>query len=581
MTRFSDVGLSAELVRAVNDLGYETPTPIQEETLTFLDELPEALIALSQTGTGKTAAFALPLLHHLDVSERHVQALVLCPTRELCLQITDDFKNLSKYMDGTQVTAVYGGAPLHVQAKSLKRGSHIVVGTPGRVVDMIKRRVLALDELQCFVLDEADEMLNMGFKDDLEFIFQATRKEKSTWLFSATMPSKVESIAKKYMKNAHRIETARRNEGASSVEHEYYLVKPNDRLEALKRVLDSIPDIYGVIFCRTRDETNVLASQLMGMGYPAEAINGSLTQQQRDRVMARFRKKQVTLLVATDVAARGIDVDDLTHVVNYAVPDDPEVYVHRSGRTGRAGKSGISIAIITRGELSRLKAIEKMTTKKFTYKKVPSIVDIGRLAVMSQVESFLGAELKGVSISGLLTDIHLALEDMSREELIEQLTKWLYQKAVRDRSDDRDLNMDPKSSRDKSKSGSKSDRQGRRRDRERDEPGKFVRLDFNIGRKQHMNPARLMGIINEVMSNSSINFGRIDILTHASSIDVEAKHAAAVVGAMNGTQFGHQRIKVQKGSEALGTLSRPPKQGRKPKPGGRGKKGSGRQGRKR
>lgn len=568
MTTFEESGLKPEILRAVSDLGFTEPTPVQAQTLPLIDDMPKALVALAQTGTGKTAGFGLPLLHHIDPKNKDTQALVLCPTRELCLQITDDFTKYMKYLDNVYVTAIYGGAPISTQARALNKGSQVVVGTPGRVVDMIKRGTLKLENIRLFVLDEADEMLNMGFKEDLESIFKKTPESKSTWLFSATMPPKVESMAKRYMKDAMRITTGKRNEGASNVVHEYYMVSARDKFEALKRIVDTVPNIYGVVFCRTREETNAVASKMNGIGYPAEAINGSLSQQQRDSVMRRFRKKDITLLVATDVAARGIDVDDLTHVINYSLPDDAEVYVHRSGRTGRAGKSGISVSILHGREKGRLRELERMTGKTFEHKEVPTIDEIGRIAVGNLVKEFMNAEAKNAAIAPIMTEVFLAFDGMEREQIIEQFTKWAYAKVIGNREGHADINL---------KAGARGergdDRGGRRergdRDRggrergerggrngSRDEEGKFVRLDFNMGSKQNLNPGRLMGIINEVMNNSSINFGKIQIDAHNAAIDVDAAHALVVAKEMTGTQFGDRKVKVDVGQEPLGTRER-------------------------
>ncbi len=569
MTTFEESGLKPEILRAIADMGFTEPTPVQAQTLPMIDDMPPALVALAQTGTGKTAGFGLPLLHNIDASSKDTQALVLCPTRELCLQITDDFMKYKAHMRNIFVTAIYGGAPIHTQAKALHRGSQVVVGTPGRVVDMIKRGALKLGSLQVFVLDEADEMLNMGFKDDLESIFNETPADKSTWLFSATMPPKVESMARRYMKDAVRISTGKRNEGATNVTHEYYSVSVRDKFEALKRIIDTVPDVYCVIFCRTREETNAVASKLNTIGYPAEAINGALSQQQRDKVMGRFRKKQITMLVATDVAARGIDISDLTHVINYSLPDDPEVYVHRSGRTGRAGKSGVSISILNGRERGRLRELEKMTGKTFEQKQVPTVEEIGKIAVAKHLEEFLNTDVKSASISPILTDVMMQFEDMSREDIIEQFAKWAYKKAVGGRESSQDINLSGSGRGDDRDSGRRRERgdrdrgrgDGRDRDRggrkERDDEGKFVRLDFNMGAKQSLNPGRLMGIINEVMNNSSINFGKIEIDAHKAAIDVDSEHAMAIAKEMSGTQFGDRKVKVDIGAEPLGRSTKP------------------------
>src|SRR5690554_226040 len=570
MITFEESGLKPEILRAVADMGFENPTPIQSETLPLLHQPATDLIALAQTGTGKTAAFGLPLIQQIDPQDRNTQALILCPTRELCLQITKDFDNYMKYLPKMNVTAIYGGAPIHTQERQLNKGSQVVVGTPGRVIDMIKRGALKLSDIQWFILDEADEMLNMGFKDDLEIIFKEMPKEKSTWLFSATMPPRVESIAKRYMKDAQRIAVGKRNEGAANVTLEYYQVSARDRFEALRRIVSLNDDFYGVVFCRTRQETTDITSKLIAMGFPAEALSGALTQQQRDQVMYRFRNKQLKLLIATDVAARGIDIDDLTHVINFQLPDDPEVYVHRSGRTGRAGKSGISVSIIHGRQGNKIRELEKMTGKKFVLKEVPTMEEIGRKKVLALTEEMRDAKVKGKAIDGMLTEVYFTLEGMTREDIIEQFTKWAYGQAVAGEAATPDINISAKGDRgDRRDRGDRGDRgfgeeRGQRRDKRRrdDEGGKtFTRVDFNIGSDQNLNPGRLMGMINEVMNNSSINFGKIEIDRGSSAIDIDSEHAPNVAIALEGMQFGAKQLQIELSDKPLGNVGRPSKGG--------------------
>ena len=356
---FSEIGLNKNIQKAITDLGFDTPTPIQQESIPYLLENKNDLIALAQTGTGKTAAFGLPVLHKIDVERKFPQAIILCPTRELCLQIAKDMETYAKYTKGLKITAVYGGASIMPQIKSLKSGTQIVVGTPGRVIDLINRKSLKLQDIEFVVLDEADEMLNMGFKDDLDTILAETPSEKQTLLFSATMPKEVMRITKDYMFSPKRIEVAKRNEGASTVEHHYYMVNARDKYKALRRICDVNPEIYGIIFCRTRRETKEVSDKLMQDGYNADAIHGELSQSQRDHVMGRFRKRNLQILVATDVAARGIDINELSHVINYNLPDDNEIYIHRSGRTGRAGNKGISIIISHREKKENYSQLKK------------------------------------------------------------------------------------------------------------------------------------------------------------------------------------------------------------------------------
>ena len=574
MITFEESGLKPEILRAVADMGFENPTPVQAETLPLLHKPPTNLIALAQTGTGKTAAFGLPLIHRIDPGNKNTQALILCPTRELCLQITKDFENYMKYLPKMAVTAIYGGAPIHTQERQLNKGSQIVVGTPGRVIDMIKRGALDLASIEWFILDEADEMLNMGFKDDLEIIFNKTPDDKATWLFSATMPPRVESISKRYMKDAQRIAVGKRNEGAANVSHEYYVVQARDRFEALRRIVAVHDEFYGVVFCRTRQETTEVSSKLIAMGYPAEAISGALSQQQRDHVMNRFRKGQLKLLIATDVAARGIDIDDLTHVINFQLPDDPEVYVHRSGRTGRAGKSGIAVSIIHGRQKNKIRELEKMTGKTFQVKQVPTMDEIGRKKVITLAEEMLNAKVKGKGVDSILTEVYLMMEGMTREDLIDQFTKWAYVQALAGESAaNTDINITGKGESDRPERGNRRERRdrdfdddggGRRERTSRDDSGgnkSFTRVDFNIGSEQNLNPGRLMGMINEAMNNSSINFGKIEIDRENSAIDIDSEHAANVAISLEGMQFGAKQLRVELGDRPLGKVGRPAKGG--------------------
>ncbi|HKL40858.1 MAG TPA: DEAD/DEAH box helicase [Cryomorphaceae bacterium] len=575
MENFLESGLKSEILRAIDEMGFTKPTPVQVETLALLEEDASDLVALAQTGTGKTAGFGLPLVHYVDTSSKQTQALILCPTRELCLQITKDIQDYAKYIDNLFITPVYGGAPISTQARFLNKGTQIVVGTPGRVVDMIKRGILKLENINWFVLDEADEMLNMGFKDDLETIFQQTPKHKSTWLFSATMPPKVESIARKYMGIAKRISIGKRNEGAKNVTHEYYMVKAADRYEALKRLADAHPEFYGVVFCRTRRETNELASKLSRHGYPAQALNGDLSQAQRDSVMRNFRSKSLRMLVATDVAARGIDVDDLTHVINYTLPDDPEVYVHRSGRTGRAGKSGICLSILHSRENRRLKEIEKMVGKKFELKKVPSMDEIIRGRVLGVGEDIHYANTEHKDFENLNAEMNTLLSELDRDQLIAQLTRYALKSIEVETEKGGDINASPSArGSDRDDRGGRRDRTGRRdrndrgdrsdrgergsfRDRsDRSERGErrksgggktetgFTTLEINVGATQELKPTRLMGVINEVMGNDKVNFGRISIDDERSTVDVEEKYATEVAMSLSGMNFSGRQVDV-------------------------------------
>lgn len=417
---FQESGLNSDLIKAVTDLGFTNPTPIQEQTIALLANERTDLVALAQTGTGKTAAFGLPLLNQIDVNDKNVQALVLAPTRELCVQITNDIKNYSKYLKGFNVTAIYGGARIDGQIKDIRRGVQVIAATPGRLIDMIERGVVKLSTVQTVILDEADEMLNMGFKEDLDIILRETPATKNTWLFSATMPKEVERIARNYMSNPKELSTGKKNEGADNLEHIYYVVSPRDRYLALKRVADFYPDIFGIVFCRTKAETQEVADLLIKDGYSADALHGDLSQSQRDFVMKRFRSKTLQMLVATDVAARGIDVNNVTHVINYNLPEDTENYTHRTGRTARAGKSGIAIAIITPKDTGKIKDIERIIKKKFTKSNVPNGLEVCEKQLFNLVHKLHTVEVKDEEIESFLPAIYEELKDLSKEELIKR-----------------------------------------------------------------------------------------------------------------------------------------------------------------
>lgn len=417
---FQELGLNGDLIKAVTELGFVNPTPIQEQTISLLASEKTDLVALAQTGTGKTAAFGLPLLNQINTADRSVQALVLSPTRELCVQITNDIKNYGKYLKNFNATAIYGGARIDNQIKDIRRGVQVVAATPGRLLDMIDRGAIDLSTVQTVVLDEADEMLNMGFKEDLDVILKETPREKNTWLFSATMPKEVERIARNYMHSPRELSTGKKNEGADNLEHIYYVVSPRDRYLALKRVVDFYPEIFGIVFCRTKAETQEVADLLIKDGYSADALHGDLSQSQRDFVMKRFRSHTLQMLVATDVAARGIDVSDVTHVINYNLPEDVENYTHRTGRTARAGKSGIAIAIVTPKDSGKIKDIERIIKKKFSKKNVPNGLEVCEKQLFNLVHKLHDVEVKDAEIESFLPAIYEELKDLSKEELIKR-----------------------------------------------------------------------------------------------------------------------------------------------------------------
>lgn len=418
---FKELGLNDALMKAIEDLGFENPTPIQQQTIPLLTAKETDVVALAQTGTGKTAAFGLPILNTINASSKDPQALVLAPTRELCVQISNDIKKYAKYMKGISVATVYGGASIVNQMRDIKQGTQIIVATPGRLVDLIERRAVKLQTVKVVVLDEADEMLNMGFKDSLDVILEQTPEGKNTWLFSATMPREVERIAKNYMSNPAEVSSGKRNEGAANITHTYYQVSSRERYLALKRIADFYPEIFGMVFCRTKAETQEVADALIKDGYSADALHGDLSQGQRDLVMKRFRNRTLQMLVATDVAARGIDVDNITHVINYNLPEDIESYTHRTGRTARAGKSGIAIAIITGKDVGRIKDIERIINKKFERGVLPDGFQVTEKQLFHLVKKLHDVEVKDEEIEKYLPKIYEELKDLSKEEVIKRM----------------------------------------------------------------------------------------------------------------------------------------------------------------
>jgi len=439
---FLNFSLKRELIKAIKELGFDCPTPIQNKVIPHLMSSEQDLIASAQTGTGKTAAFGLPLLDLTNTRDKNVQTLILCPTRELCIQITNDLLSYSKYLKNINILSVYGGVKIEKQIKSLKKGPQIVVGTPGRTNDLIRRKKLFVGNIGRLILDEADEMLSMGFKDDLERIIHATSKKKQILLFSATMTPKVVGVTKKYMKNSLEIAVARVNRAADNVEHIFYMVKSRDRYEVVKRIADMSPDIYGIVFCRTRRETKVVANKLMNDHYNADTIHGDLSQSERDDVMRRFRNRQLQILVATDVAARGLDVEDLTHVINYNLPDDDEIYIHRSGRTGRAGKKGVSMVIIGGRDMRKLKDIERMSGISFKKKDVPNGLDICKKRLYALIDKIEKVDVNEEQIEPFLPYIFEKLNWLDREKLIKHFVSTEFNRYLSYYKDSKDINVE-------------------------------------------------------------------------------------------------------------------------------------------
>ncbi|MBT3560575.1 MAG: DEAD/DEAH box helicase [Flavobacteriaceae bacterium] len=500
MANFKDIGVNKELLKSIQEMGFETPTPIQKESIPCLLTSRQDLISLAQTGTGKTAAFGLPIIQQIDPKIKHVQAIVLCPTRELCIQIAKDLIAFSKYLDYVKVLPVYGGTKIENQIKSIKKGIQIIVGTPGRTKDLIKRKILKLDIVNRVVLDEADEMLSMGFKDDLDFILDKTSNNRQTMLFSATMSKEVISISKKYMKDAKEIAVAKKNSAAKNVEHHIYDISSRHKYEALKRIADYNPNIYGIVFCRTRRQTKEITNKFINDGYNADAIHGDLSQGQRDEVMSRFRDKSLQMLIATDVAARGLDVEDLTHIINYSLPDDPEIYTHRSGRTGRAGKSGISIAISNSRESRKIKSIENKSQIKFLKKEVPTGKDICSKQLFKLIEKIEKVKVDNKQIEPYLDDIYKKLEWLSREDLIKHFVSAEFNRFLEYYKNSNNINNKEVKSRSDSKfKNGKSNRNS------------FVNYSISIGRKKGISPIELISLINRVMKSNQIEIGKIDI----------------------------------------------------------------------
>jgi ATP-dependent RNA helicase DeaD len=549
MTSFENAGLRPEILVAIAELGYEHPTAIQEEVIPYLLNNESDLIALAQTGTGKTAAFGLPMVQKVDSSQRHVQALVLCPTRELCLQITADLLDYAVKMDDISIVPVYGGAPIEKQVSLLKSGAHIVVGTPGRVLDLVTRRKLSLGKVRMLVLDEADEMLNMGFKDDLDAILADVPAGRQTMLFSATMSSEISGIARRYMNEPHEISVGKKNSGAENVAHIYYTVHARNKYEALKRIADFNPRIYGIVFCRTRQEAKDIAERLIQDGYNADALHGDLSQVQRDQVMSRFRTKHLQILVATDVAARGLDVDDLTHIINFSLPDDNEVYIHRSGRTGRAGKSGISISIVHTKESGTVRNLERMLNKKFEQRQVPTGPEVCEKQLFNLVEKVERVEVDENQIDQYLKAIYKKLSWLERDELIKRFVSVEFNRFLDYYRNAEDLNV--KNDRER---GDRPDRErGDRPERDfRDNPRdktSFSRFHINIGSNHFIQPANLIGIINDTQRLRGAQIGKIEILRNFSFFEIESQYAAEVEAAFRGMEHKGAPIIVTSANE--------------------------------
>lgn len=530
MNNFEQLGLNESLLSAIKDLGFENPSEIQQKAIPLLLERNTDIVALAQTGTGKTAAFGFPLIQKIDVSNKNTQALILSPTRELCLQIANEIKQYSKYVKGLHTVAIYGGASITEQAKDIKRGAHIIVATPGRMQDMINRGMVNIKNIEYCVLDEADEMLNMGFYEDITAILADTPREKSTWLFSATMPAEVARIAREFMKTPEEITVGHKNEGNKSVSHEFYLVSARDRYLALKRLADANPNIFSVVFCRTKRDTQAIAEKLIEDGYNAAALHGDLSQAQRDGVMKSFRAKQIQMLVATDVAARGIDVDDITHVINYQLPDEIETYTHRSGRTGRAGKSGVSMVIVTKSELRKISAIERIIKNKFEEKPIPSGIEICEIQLFHLANRIKEVEVSP-EIEAYLPAISELLQDFDKEEIIKKVVSVefnqfleYYQKA----------------------SNSLSNVGGANRNNSKEVPTDgAVRFFVNLGAKDDLDWMSLKDYLRDTLELGRDDLFKVDVKEGFSFFNTEAEHAEKVMETLNGVTYNGRRVNVE------------------------------------
>ena len=552
METFNDIKLSKQITKSLSELGFVKPTPIQAKTIPLLMDSNNDLIGSAQTGTGKTAAFGIPSIHLTDLSDSRTQTLILCPTRELCMQVTSDIKTYSKYVDNLGVVPIYGGASMEVQIRAIKKRSQIVVGTPGRTKDLLKRKKLFIDRVERVILDEADEMLSMGFKDDLDFILSKISTDNQKLFFSATMPKKLSSIVKQYMNNPVTVAVDPVNTASTNVKHIVHMVQARDRYEVVKRIADINPTIYGIVFCRTRRETKDIASKLVYDGYNADALHGDLSQSQRDDVMRKFRKGQLQLLVATDVASRGLDVNDLSHIINFNLPDDPEVYTHRSGRTGRAGRKGISIAIVHSRETRKVRDIEKLSGVRFEKKLVPTGEDICKKQLFSLIEKIKSVQVDNEKIEPFLDTINEKLEGLSREQLIKQFVSAEFNRFVSYYKNARDININSKDSRDgggrKNRSNrdrSRNNRDKSRNNKDRSSRVKFSRFHINVGSKNNVNPVKLIGLINDNLKSKNMEIGKIEIMKGFSFFEIDEKFSKSLAGALNGKNFNGTIVKIE------------------------------------
>jgi ATP-dependent RNA helicase DeaD len=545
MSTFEELGLNEKILKAVDELGFTQPTPIQEKAIPVLLSGTKDLIGLAQTGTGKTAAFGLPLLQLIDESKKHPQALIICPTRELCMQIVNELEQFKKHMSGVHIVAVYGGSSISMQIRDIRRGVQIVVATPGRLIDLIERKAINLGEIKYVVLDEADEMLNMGFQEDIEFILQNTPNRDSTWLFSATMPPEIRKVSRQYMQTPQEITVGKMNTANKNIDHQYYITTAQHRYEALKRLIDFNPGMYGIIFTRTKVDAQDIAEKLTREGYDIEALHGDLTQVQRNKVMGEFRDKTLQLLIATDVAARGIDVQGITHVINYELPDDVEVYTHRSGRTGRAGKTGVCMSIVHSREVGKLRQIERIVQVPFHKLEIPSGKDVCRKQFYYFMDKLLQADISHGDYETYVPFLQEKFQDISKEEVLKRVAALEFDRFLKYYENAEDLNVRERGGRDRDGRG---DRHGeRRRDtkgREFAGGGNYTKLFVNLGTKDGFYKGSFLQFILDLSDLNKEVLGRVDMKEMNSWIEIDKNAANQMIRSIDGKKYKGRRIRM-------------------------------------
>ena len=559
MNAFEAIGLKQELLQSITDMGFTTPTPIQEQAIPVLLSGTMDFVGLAQTGTGKTAAFGLPLLQLINPADKFPQALIVCPTRELCLQITNDLQDFKKYLKGVNAEAVYGGASITMQIRNLRQGVQIVVATPGRLIDLIERKAIDLQKVKYVVLDEADEMLNMGFRDDIDFVLKNTINRESIWLFSATMPPEVRAISKNYMTTPKEITVGKKNSGNVNIDHQYYVSSAQYRYETLKRLIDFNPGMYGIIFTRTKADAQEISERLSKNGYDIEALHGDLTQQQRDKVMGRFRSKTLQLLIATDVAARGIDVDGVTHVINYELPDDMEVYTHRRGRTARAGKSGICISICHTRELFKIKQLERMINARFHKLDIPSGKDVCRKQFFHFMEKLIQADISHGDYETYLPDLMQKFENVSKEEVLQRVAALEFSHFLKYYENADDLNVKLGDSRTRNIESSRDNGSRKERTFTRRDNG-YTRLFVNLGTKDGFYKASFLQFILDESNLKKEVLGKIDMREMNSWVEVDSAASSKMIKAIDGKRYNNRTVRM---NEADGGFKRPSDEGRK------------------